>query len=144
MRKTAGFTLMEIVISLVILSTLSVGLAGFFVYAHKGSYMSDEKIIAVQAAEKALAELKGISSIDFQNYLHSDSSIEGGNYHYRDVAVPGLQDGRLTVKVGAFPTGDGVPPPEYKELIAGVNWTNAAGLAKNVRVVTGLYKVSNG
>ena len=134
MRKTGGFTLMEILVSLIIITTLSLGLCGIFIMAQTGTSAGDDKIIAAQVAEKALSELKAVSSDGFKSWVELGPVV-----NYTNVAVPELTNGKLTVTVGDFL---GVAAPEYKELTAQVNWTSTSGILKSVNVSTGIYRAS--
>jgi hypothetical protein len=144
---------MEILVSLIIITTLSLGLCGIFIMAQTGTSAGDDKIVAAQIAEKALSELKAVSFADFKNWA-AGSNIPISDWplvskNSTTMKVTELRNGTLTVTVGAFPVSLTPPEydvtaPEYKELTAQVNWTSTSGIVKSVNVATGIYKASNG
>jgi len=132
-----GFSLMEILVSLMILTTLSIGLFSLFILAQKGTSMGDDKTIAIQALEKALGELK--ASTKFKDWPPSNQTAVSCDEEVPcQATVPGLKEGTLAVTAA----NGTVTTQEFKELTAVVTWTNAAGKRQSVQAVTGIYKAS--
>ncbi len=62
-RNSSGFTLIEVVISMLIISTLAVGALGTVFYARRSAGTAQQKMIAMHLLEKKLSDIKTSTAV---------------------------------------------------------------------------------
>ena len=79
--KNNGFTLIELIVSLAILSLVVVPISGYFVQATKLNAASHDKLVANQIAQKYIERYKSISSTIVAAASYDNQDLENNGFH---------------------------------------------------------------
>ena len=119
-RKDAGFTLIEVMVAIIVLSIGVLGLAPLMVVSITGNAFSNEATRANVIAQDRIETLKNTSSFASMPFI--DSASVDNQFHYMARVDDQASDGTV-------PTG------VYKILVR-VNWTDQAGVARRLEFFT--------
>jgi prepilin-type N-terminal cleavage/methylation domain-containing protein len=85
MRNDRGFTLVEILISIIILGIIMTGFFQFFIFSQKTTARNQDKLVAINVAQKALEQIKELAQtetapadvhlLSYWNIAHPDKTI---------------------------------------------------------------------
>ena len=116
----SGFTLIEVMVSIIILSIGVLGLAPLMAVSVTGNSFSSEATRANVIAQDKIEELKNVVSLGAMPRV--DTATVDGRYHY-------------SARVDDTGSDGTVPAGVYKIYIR-VNWTDQAGVARRLEFFT--------
>ena len=119
-RTESGFTLIEVMVSMIILSIGVLGLAPLMAVSVTGNSFSNEATRANVIAQDQIEELKNVVAFGAMPYL--DSASVDGQYSYSARVDDSGSDG--TVPAGVF------------KIFIRVNWTDQAGVPRRLEFYT--------
>ena len=119
-RKDDGFTLIEVMVSCIVLAIGVLGLAPLMAVSITGNAFSNEATRANVIAQDKIEELKNAAS--FAVMPHVDSAGVDNHYFYMARVDNTATDG--TVPAGVF------------KIFVRVNWTDQAGVARRLEFFT--------
>ena len=132
MRKVKGFTLVEVIISTVIIGILATGIFAMVSYSKRMSIRTQQKAAAVSIVEKKLNELRsgGVSSLPTVG-VHPDPVP----------VVISTAGASTTTGVLTTTVQDATPPdPRMKEVKVELNWGDPFGAQRTESAVTVFYQ----
>lgn len=119
-RKDDGFTLIEVMVSCIVLAIGVLGLAPLMAVSITGNAFSNEATRANVIAQDKIEELKNRAT--FAVVPHIDSAAVDNHYYYM-------------ARVDNTATDGTVPAGVYKIFVR-VNWTDQAGVARRLEFFT--------
>ncbi|MDD5433901.1 MAG: prepilin-type N-terminal cleavage/methylation domain-containing protein [Nitrospira sp.] len=122
-----GFTLLELLIALVILSVGLLGLAGLHIAAIKGNVSGFKFSAASAVAQQRLEELKAIDT--------ASSALSPGNHNDGNVIVQGITYNR------SYAVADNSPVRGTSTLTFTITWVEpVSGVTRTSRIFTRILK----
>jgi type IV pilus assembly protein PilV len=119
-RKDAGFTLIEVMVSIIVLSIGVLGLAPLMAVSITGNAFSNEATRANVIAQDRIEALKNASS--FASIPFVDSASVDNQFHY----MARVDD----------QTSDGTVPAGVYKIFVRVHWADQAGVARRLEFFT--------
>jgi type IV pilus modification protein PilV len=119
-RRTDGFTLIEVMVSIIVLAIGVLGLAPLMAVSITGNAFSNEATRANVIAQDKIEELKNTGS--FASIPHTDTSGVDNKFFY----MARVDDN----------TSDGTVPAGVYKIFVRVNWTDQAGVARRLEFFT--------
>ena len=119
-RDESGFTLIEVMVSIIILSIGVLGLAPLMAVSITGNAFSNEATRANVIAQDRIEELKNV--VSFASLPHTDSVVVDNQYTY----VERVDDS----------TTDGTVPDGVYKIFIRVTWTDQAGVPRRLEFFT--------
>lgn len=131
LKRKWGFTLVEVVVAMLIVSLVAAGMLAVFVVGRRSIGMAGHEVQALDFAREAIDELKGRVG----GYLWGDDYLDptptGGTYYPPGSPSGGLPPGDFrdtfggvrTYTVDNVPAGIADGQERYKRVTVRVNWT---------------------
>ena len=118
LRQKKGFTLLEVVVSTLVITILAAGMLGAFVGSKIFFNRTRHRIQAYNFAREALERLRA-------NYAYTDSQMSNGAAH-AEAEIGGVIKGELASLEAALTYDVAEQPNGYKEVTSRVSWTEAS------------------
>jgi prepilin-type N-terminal cleavage/methylation domain-containing protein len=122
-----GFTFVEVIVSLVVLTALAAGIFATVSYTKRMSLRAEEKTVAISLVEKKLNELKDNGASGFDPVVGSPTP-----YTQVESILGLLTNGTRTTSVTE-------PETNLKEVLVTVTWTDKLGQTRSESAVTAIY-----